>query len=248
MIYIHSHVICIYLFQFASVEAILTGVQDIVPKCREKKVVSIFVICVIFFLLGLPYTTRSGIYWVTLVDFYAAAWSLLLIGLLEVSAISYVYGIQRFCRDIETMIGPWYTWYWKICWLGVTPLSIVFILIYSWIKYQPVKYNNYHFPKWAEDLGWLISFSSIVAVPCVIVYKLVTERKGHTIIQKFLFLLMATRDWGPALVQHRQLIKHVAGFTVNPKETGHTAEFAYQNMTETEHGNNTDASVRETVA
>jgi hypothetical protein len=43
----------------------------------------------IFFIISYD---QSGIYWVTLVDYYAAAWGVLLIGLLEVTAISYCYG------------------------------------------------------------------------------------------------------------------------------------------------------------
>jgi len=35
---------------------------------------------------------QSGIYWVTLVDYYGAAWGVLLTGLVEVVAISYIYG------------------------------------------------------------------------------------------------------------------------------------------------------------
>ncbi|XP_060553641.1 sodium- and chloride-dependent glycine transporter 2-like [Ruditapes philippinarum] len=234
--------------QFASVEAILTGIQDIVPKCREKKVISIFIICVVYFLLGLPYTTKSGIYWVTLVDYYAAAWGVLLIGLLEVTAISYCYGVRRFCMDIETMIGPWSKIYWMICWIAITPASIVFILLYSWIEYEPVIYNDYKYPQWSEDLGWLISFCAIVAVPIVMLYKIFTHKKGQSFLQTTKLLLLPSRDWGPALVQHRQLVKHVPGFTVNPEDRSQHTEFTYQNMSTSEYSNIAGTTDQETVA
>ena len=33
------------------------------------------------------------------------------------------------------------------------------------MKYEPVTYKKYRFPKWAEYLGWSIALSSIVAIP-----------------------------------------------------------------------------------
>lgn len=39
------------------------------------------------------------------------------------------------------------------------------IAIFSLIEYEPVKYKNYQFPKWAEYSGWAIALSSILAIP-----------------------------------------------------------------------------------
>lgn len=61
--------------------------------------------------------------------------------------------------------------------------------------------------------------------------------------QKIKILLVPTRDWGPALVQHRQLIKHVPGFTEDPKDTTQHTEFAYQNMSEPTRRNITGVTV-----
>ena len=44
--------------QFASVEALLTGFLDVLPQYRPHKTVSIFILCVAMFVLGLPYTTQ----------------------------------------------------------------------------------------------------------------------------------------------------------------------------------------------
>ncbi|XP_052280879.1 sodium- and chloride-dependent glycine transporter 1-like isoform X2 [Dreissena polymorpha] len=218
--------------QFASVEALLTGLLDLFPGYRPHKTKAIFAICGGMFLLGLPFTTRSGIYWVTLVDYYGAAWSVLLTGLIEVIAISYCYGIRRFCADLETMIGPWRTWFWCICWTFITPAGTLFILLFAWIDYKPVTYASYHYPAWAETLGWFLSFTAISAVPLVAVYKVTTYRKDIPIIQRVKQLLVPARDWGPALVQHRQLIKHVPGFIVDPEDWNHGVSFTYQNISE----------------
>jgi amino acid transporter len=33
------------------------------------------------------------------------------------------------------------------------------------VKYEPVTYAKYRFPKWAEYIGWCIALSSILAIP-----------------------------------------------------------------------------------
>uniref|UniRef100_A0A1A8RZY6 Solute carrier family 6 (Proline IMINO transporter), member 20 n=1 Tax=Nothobranchius rachovii TaxID=451742 RepID=A0A1A8RZY6_9TELE len=49
---------------------------------------------------------------------YGATFSLLFIVLIEVTIISYYYGIKRFEKDIEDMLGHRPNWYWKIMWAG----------------------------------------------------------------------------------------------------------------------------------
>ncbi|XP_052780978.1 sodium-dependent proline transporter-like isoform X1 [Mya arenaria] len=219
--------------QFASVEALLTGLLDIVPRYRQHKTIAIFIICIAMFLLGLPFTTRSGIYWVTLVDYYGAAWGVLLTGLVEVIAISYIYGVDRFCTDLAVMIGPWRTWYWKLCWVFITPAGTIFILLISWIDYRPVSYNKYFYPAWAENLGWLISFAAISSVPIVAVFKVATYKKDMSIGERIRHLMRPSREWGPALVKHRKLVKHVPGFIVDPEDWNHGVAFSYQNLDDT---------------
>lgn len=53
-------------------------------------------VCVFCLLLGLGFTTTSGNYWFTMFNDYGANFSLLFIVLIEVIAVSYIYGIKRF--------------------------------------------------------------------------------------------------------------------------------------------------------
>lgn len=53
-------------------------------------------VCLFCLLLGLGFTTTSGNYWFTIFNDYGATFSLLFIVLLEVIAVSYIYGIKRF--------------------------------------------------------------------------------------------------------------------------------------------------------
>ena len=70
---------------------------------------------------------KTGIYYLTLMDTYAGSWGLLIVALVEVLAISWIYGVFNFIKDIEMMIGekPKYFWYfWIACWLVITPLLV----------------------------------------------------------------------------------------------------------------------------
>lgn len=51
--------------------------------------------CLISFALGLIFTTRSGNYWLALFDNFAGSIPLLVIGLCEMIAVIYIYGVDR---------------------------------------------------------------------------------------------------------------------------------------------------------
>lgn len=52
------------------------------------------------------------------------------------------------------------------------------ILLFAWIDYSPIQYGSYSYPEWAEALGWLMSFFSIIFIPIVMLYKINKEDEG----------------------------------------------------------------------
>ncbi|XP_060590649.1 sodium- and chloride-dependent glycine transporter 1-like [Ruditapes philippinarum] len=202
--------------QFATVETVLTGICDSFPDIRKYKSPVIGCICIVSFLLGLPMCTPGGVYILQILDYYVAAWSLLLIGLTEVIAITYVYGWRRFCSDIELMTGTQPSLFWKVTWMATAPIGITFILIFAWIDYTSVTYGDYVYPGWVDAVGWLLALSSVIFIPGAMIYKLCKEDDGDTILEKVKLLLAPSRSWGPALVKHRELVDYVNGFVVDP--------------------------------
>jgi len=53
-------------------------------------------------------------------------------------------------------------------------LHFQFIIVYGLIGYEPLTYEEYVYPVWANVLGWIIAGSSILMIPGTAVYKLVT--------------------------------------------------------------------------
>ncbi|OWF44595.1 sodium-dependent proline transporter-like [Mizuhopecten yessoensis] len=204
--------------EFAMLETVLTGLTDYFPSLRPKKSFVILFVCIFCFLLGLPITTSGGMYWLQLLDHYVGSWSLLVIGLTELMVINLIYGINRFLSDIEVMQGYRPSIWWKICWLGISPAGMVFILVFSFVDYSPITYDAYVYPAWAEALGWLLSLCSIIFIPIVIIYKISKENDEKGLINKVKLLLAPSRDWGPALVKHRELVDYVEGFVLDPEK------------------------------
>jgi hypothetical protein len=53
-------------------------------------------------------------------------------------------------------------------------LYLQFIIVYGLVGYEPLTYEQYVYPVWANVLGWIIAGSSIIMIPGTAVFKLVT--------------------------------------------------------------------------
>nr|XP_023025844.1 sodium-dependent dopamine transporter [Leptinotarsa decemlineata] len=78
---------------------------------------------------------------------------------------------QRFCDDIQDMIGFAPGYYWRFCWKFAAPVFLLFIIVYGLLGYEPLSYENYVYPGWANVLGWMIAGSSVMMIPAIAVYK-----------------------------------------------------------------------------
>ncbi|PSN46890.1 hypothetical protein C0J52_17564 [Blattella germanica] len=134
----------------------------------------------------------GGFYFFYLLDRYAAGYSMLFAVLFEAIAVSWIYGTPRFCEDIRDMIGFAPGIYWRVCWRFVAPAFLMFIIVYGLVGYEPLTYDDYIYPVWANVLGWVIAGSSIAMIPGMAIYKLVTT--PGTFMQRIKFLTTPWRD------------------------------------------------------
>jgi len=96
-------------------------------------------------------------------------------------------------------IGHWM--YFIVCWLGLSPCGIVFILVFASYDYEAVSYNGVEFPPWGEAIGWLVACSSIIMIPFWAIWTY-CEKSGH---YKYIVLAAQPEDeWGPALAEDRE--------------------------------------------
>ncbi|XP_008107713.1 sodium- and chloride-dependent glycine transporter 1 isoform X1 [Anolis carolinensis] len=190
--------------QFCLLETLVTAVVDEVGNdwiIRRKTFVTLAV-AVVGFLLGVPLTTQAGIYWLLLMDNYAASFSLVVISCIMCVAIMYVYGHRNYFKDIEMMLGFPPPLFFQICWRFISPVIIFFILVFTVIQYRPISYNAYVYPTWAITIGFLMALSSVICIPIYAVF-CIMRSEGDSLLQRLKNATRPSREWGPALLEHR---------------------------------------------
>ncbi|XP_010614296.1 sodium- and chloride-dependent neutral and basic amino acid transporter B(0+) [Fukomys damarensis] len=207
--------------QFASIETITTTIQDLFPKIMKKMRIPITLgCCLVLFLLGLICVTQAGIYWVLLIDHFCAGWGILIAAILEIIGIVWIYGGNRFIKDIEMMIGAkkWIFWlWWRVCWFAVTPVLLITILIWSLVKFHNPEYADIPYPNWAVAVGWCMIIFCIIWIPIMAVIKIMQAR--GTICERIVSCITPASNWGPYLERHRgERYKDMVGPS---KETDH---------------------------
>ncbi|XP_072317128.1 sodium- and chloride-dependent transporter XTRP3-like [Eucyclogobius newberryi] len=173
-----------------NVTAIITPMRDFKMFSGISDEVLNGSVCVFCLLLGLGFTTPSGNYWFTMFNDYGANFSLLFIVLIEVITVSYIYGLKRFSKDIEDMLGHAPNWYWKIMWGGVSPVLLVALLIFYIINY--IQGGTPTYQAWNKELGQavvteypvfgqafigLLIVSSVSCVPVAALYAFCRRRR-----------------------------------------------------------------------
>ncbi|CAB1430241.1 unnamed protein product [Pleuronectes platessa] len=129
--------------QFMLTESLATAITDMFPRHLRRpgaREVLVLVISVVCFLLGLPFITEGGIIPFGIVDSYGANGSIFLfIACLETIIIGWVYGADRFYDNIEDMIGYRPNPVIKYCWMFITPLISVLLLVFRLLTNPPTR-------------------------------------------------------------------------------------------------------------
>nr|XP_019964129.1 PREDICTED: sodium- and chloride-dependent GABA transporter 2-like [Paralichthys olivaceus] len=161
--------------EFVYQEALVTTISDMYPSvfqnsCRRKLL--LLAINAGSFFIGLLMVTEGGLYIFQLFDHYAASgMTLLFFAVLESVCIGWVYGAGRHYDNIKDMIGyrPWP--YMKYCWQYFTAVICTLTLLFTVIRYTPLKFNNtYEYPWWGYTIGGFLALSSTLTVPLWMVY------------------------------------------------------------------------------
>ncbi|XP_069794949.1 sodium- and chloride-dependent glycine transporter 1 isoform X2 [Narcine bancroftii] len=190
--------------QFCLLETLVTAIVDEIGSdwIRRRKSLVTLAVAIIGFFLGISLTTQAGIYWLLLMDNYAASFSLVVISCIMCIAIMYIYGHDKYFKDVEMMLGFQPPIFFQICWRFVSPSIIFFILVFTVVQYKPINYNDYVYPTWAIALGFLMALSSVVCIPIYALWKICTT-DGNTFLERLRNANKPSKDWGPALLEHR---------------------------------------------
>ncbi|XP_031332945.1 sodium- and chloride-dependent glycine transporter 2-like isoform X2 [Photinus pyralis] len=180
--------------QFAGIEAVSVTILDKWPHLRKRQYLVQIGICLSCFILAIPMCFSGGIYIFTLLEWNTASWAILLIGLGEIVSVSWAYGCRRFLQHMKDMtisMPKLVYWYWWVCWVIVTPLTLIGVFTFQMVIFAPALYEDYIFPEWANMIGILIGVSTLAPLPIFAIYSYFT--KPYTGMEWF----KPTKEWGP---------------------------------------------------
>ncbi|KAK3098572.1 hypothetical protein FSP39_020784 [Pinctada imbricata] len=189
--------------EFGMFETLSSGFIDAFPKTLSKrKTLTVGIITAVFFLMGLPFTTRAGMYIYQLIDWYSAAFCLILGALLESLVIGWFYGAERFSRDVELMTGSGVPIPVRFCWCIFCPLTLFIVFICLLATYQAPVYGTYEYPAWSTGLGFFIGLLPGIPVPVLMIKELLT--KDGSLKERLSQALEPASDWVPIEAKHVQ--------------------------------------------
>merc|ERR1719158_746752 len=151
--------------EFALFETVMVAIYDTFPSLRKQKIAVTSAMCFICFLLGLPCITQSGQYVLDLMDTYGASISVMVIAVAEMIAVMWGYGANNFCKDLQTMIGFYPGLYFKVCWIIISPLLLMVILVAALIDWTKPSYGPLTYPEWAHGVGFTLTVISVIQIP-----------------------------------------------------------------------------------
>ncbi|KAL6441823.1 hypothetical protein ACFW04_002326 [Cataglyphis niger] len=176
--------------------AIFNAFHDHLPKVRQWLVV-LFVTS-FGYVVSLVYITPGGQWLITLVDYYGGTFVAIIVGVLEIITIFWVYGLSNFLDDMEFMLGKRLGFYWRACWLLITPLLMTLILIYTCATYEPLMYNGVRFPDYAYGIGWFLLALGVSPIVWWIGQKIVANRISSSFTESVKTAFRPSqRKWGP---------------------------------------------------
>ncbi|XP_043210928.1 sodium- and chloride-dependent neutral and basic amino acid transporter B(0+)-like isoform X1 [Amphibalanus amphitrite] len=192
--------------EFALLETFTTAIYDTIPSSRNYKVLITFAASSSCFLLGLPCVSQAGPYVLKLMDTFGGL-GVMLIAVFELVGIMWVYGVNRFCDNIQFMNDFKPSIVFKVCWVLIAPFMLGIIFVYSTYQFEPPTYGDEEYPTWAVGVGWALAGVSVLQIPiwglCVLVY--------YTFKGNFLQSFRPLPSWGPGDKEARKRLLSVRG-------------------------------------
>ncbi|XP_078037509.1 sodium- and chloride-dependent transporter XTRP3 isoform X2 [Augochlora pura] len=165
--------------QIGILEGMLCVIFDIDLFKRIKKQYMTGVVCTICFFVGLIFCTGAGEYWLKMFDSFAGTIGLVMVALMEMLSVVFIYGHEKFTKDIEEMTGYRPGPYWQVTWRFLAPMIMVCILVSSIVSMflKKPQYSAWdaakgmavptNYPSWVLAIAAVIIFAGIAPIPIV---------------------------------------------------------------------------------
>ncbi|ETN67077.1 solute carrier family 6 (neurotransmitter transporter), invertebrate [Anopheles darlingi] len=165
--------------QIGILEGMLCTIFDIDIFKRIRKPYVTGVVCAFCFSVGLIFTTGAGEYWLKMFDSFAGTIGLVVVALMEMIAVIYIYGHEKFTEDIYQMTGTRPGIYWQMTWRYIGPAIMGCILlssVLSMILRNPTYgawngelgvIENKSYPNWVMGIALAMIIAGVLPMPVV---------------------------------------------------------------------------------
>ncbi|XP_046367893.1 sodium- and chloride-dependent glycine transporter 2-like [Haliotis rufescens] len=152
--------------------------------------------CVLFpsFLLALPYMTQGGVYFLTLVEWYAFFPAIILFAMLECVVVGWIYGVKRIDKAMVLLWGKHLSPIISFLWRFACPILLAVMFAFSLYSYHPPQFEEYNFPPWAKWFGWLISVATVIPTPILLIHSVYTA-PGDSLREKIRIAFQPKHRW-----------------------------------------------------
>ncbi|XP_036369370.1 sodium- and chloride-dependent glycine transporter 2-like isoform X2 [Octopus sinensis] len=189
---------------FSLSENIFTGITDdyakTLLKFRNSMIfrVTIILIC---FCCGLIMVTKSGLYWLNLIDNSVVGLPLIIIGFFEIISFQWIYG--NVSNDISLMLETKAFMVMNLCCKFVTPVIMFLLILFKFVKFQPITMGSYEYPMSAQVIGYLLSVLCVISIPGYFIYYLLRNCSKKSIKECF----QPDDRWGPSCLAPENIQK-----------------------------------------
>jgi len=216
---------------FGYVEGIITPVFDLGVTMPKQALSALC--CVVSAGLGLIFCLDTGEYWVNVFNDFGANLPLLIIGLAEILACIWFFGVDNWFKELQFMIGPkekgtkfdtFIRYYFYYCWNYISP--VLLIIVFCGYLYTTVT-QTLTYDAWSAEEAKiteekydgvaLVLIILLQALPCAII-PLWTVYRIFVPDQNAVGDNAPLIDWSEAWVNVKSVFSHNAAETIAPKE------------------------------
>ncbi|XP_033366390.1 sodium-dependent nutrient amino acid transporter 1-like [Bombus vosnesenskii] len=183
------------------VSGVVTCLKEKLPNMEIWKIV--LSVCSMGFAVSTVYVTPGGQFVLTLVDYYGTSFVVFILASFEITAVTWVYGIENFLDDIEFMLDRKASSYWRICWFLLTPLILILIFFYTVVTLSPLTYGGREYPATAHAAGTVILCFSILQIPFWMIVEMLRNR-NLPLLKNLRKSFLSTSKWGPIETNYRK--------------------------------------------
>jgi hypothetical protein len=108
--------------------------------------------------------------------------------------VFWIYGVENFCWDAEFMLNRKVTRYWRISWILIAPLLLIFIFLYDMAQFEYPTYMKKEYPSQALIAGWVIFATGLSQV---FIWSAWHVMRDSNKLEAFKSLFKVNPKWGP---------------------------------------------------